>query len=137
MLHSINWPNFIGWLSLLREILDNIYILYFLLIRLRRHEFWNQHYLSSQAAFSTWPKSQDKNVNILRTKRAFKIKQQAFFITFKKLSLKQIKQIFLEGESPTLNKPYLTIVTIQTEFQTLRKCSFFCYIYVYSNQTVR
>ena len=30
------------------------------------------------------------------------MKQKVFFITFKGLSLKQIKQIFMEGESPTL-----------------------------------
>ena len=36
----------------------------------------------------------------MRTKRAFKIKQKAFFIIFKELSLKQIKRICLEGESP-------------------------------------
>ena len=41
---------------------------------------------SNQAFFSTWPKSQDKNLNILRTKRAFKVKQKAFFIIFKELS---------------------------------------------------
>ena len=29
--------------------------------------------------------------------------QKAFFITFKVLSIKQIIQIFLEGESPTLS----------------------------------
>ena len=32
--------------------------------------------------FSTLPASQDKNLNILRTKRAFKMKQKAFLITF-------------------------------------------------------
>ena len=31
-------------------------------------------YLSNQAGFSACPKSQDKNLNILRTKRAFKMK---------------------------------------------------------------
>ena len=31
-----------------------------------------------------------------------KMKQKAFFIIFEGLSLKQIKQTFLEGESPTL-----------------------------------
>ena len=35
-------------------------------------------------------------------KRAFKMKYKAFFIIFEGLSLKQIKRIFLEGESPTL-----------------------------------
>ena len=43
--------------------------------------------------------SQDKNLNILRTKRAFKMKQKALFIIVKGLS---IIQLFLEGESPTL-----------------------------------
>ena len=45
-----------------------------------------------------------KNLNILRTKRAFQMKQKAFFIIFKGFSIKQIKQVFLEGESPTLKK---------------------------------
>ena len=35
--------------------------------------------------------------------RVFKIKQKAFFNIFKRLSIKQITQIFLEGENPTLN----------------------------------
>ena len=46
-------------------------------------------------------KCQDKNLNILRTNRAFKIKQNAFFIVFEALSLKKIF-FFSEGESPTL-----------------------------------
>ena len=33
------------------------------------------------------PKSQDKNLNILRTKRAFEVKQKVFFIIFKGLSI--------------------------------------------------
>ena len=52
--------------------------------------------------FSTWPKSQHKNLNIMRTKKTIKMKQKIFFIIFKRLSLKQIKQFYLEGESPTL-----------------------------------
>ena len=48
-------------------------------------------------------KSQDKNLNILRKKRAFKMKLKVFFIIFEGLSLKQIKNI-MEGESPTLTK---------------------------------
>ena len=35
--------------------------------------------------------------------RAFKMKQKAFFTIFKGLSMKQITQFFLEGESPTLS----------------------------------
>ena len=34
------------------------------------HKFWNQIFLFTQAIFCTWPKSQDKNLNILWTKRA-------------------------------------------------------------------
>ena len=37
--------------------------------------------------FSIWPKSQDKNLNILRTRRAFKMKQKAFFNNFQELSV--------------------------------------------------
>ena len=43
----------------------------------------------------------NKNVNklnILRVKRALKIKQKAFFIIFKELLLEQIKSTFLESE---------------------------------------
>ena len=58
-------------------------------------------YLSNQAFFPTRPKSHDKG---LRTKRAFKMKQKAFFIIFKGLSMKHIIQFFfLECESLTLN----------------------------------
>ena len=34
-------------------------------------------------SFSTRPKSQDKNSNILKTKRGFKVKLKSFFIIFK------------------------------------------------------
>ena len=46
-----------------------------------------------------------QNYNILRTKRAFKAKWKAFFIIFKRLSLKQITQFLLHGKSPTLKSP--------------------------------
>ena len=38
------------------------------------HGFWRNIFLFSTSAFSTRPKSQDKNLNILRTKRDFKMK---------------------------------------------------------------
>ena len=47
-------------------------------------------------------KSDDKNLNILRMEKAFKMKKNIFFIIFNGLSMKQITQIFLEGESLTL-----------------------------------
>ena len=62
-----------------------------LLTRLWRHKFWNWPCISNQAVFSIWPKIQDKNLNILRTKRAFKMK---FFIIFKRLSLIYKKNFF-------------------------------------------
>ena len=44
--------------------------------------------LFNHAVFSTWPKSQDENLNVLRTKSALKMKQNIFH---QGLSLKQIK----------------------------------------------
>ena len=55
--------------------------------RLWRHKFWHFTLSFQPNHFFTWPKSQDKNLNILRTKRDFKVKQKAFFITFKTLSV--------------------------------------------------
>ena len=40
-------------------------------------------FLSSR--FATWPRGQEKNLNILRTKWAFDVKQKLFFIIFKEL----------------------------------------------------
>ena len=44
--------------------------------------------------------SQDENLNILRKKRAFKRTEKVFFISFKGLSLKQIKQHFFGRWEP-------------------------------------
>ena len=46
-------------------------------------------------------KSQDKNLNILRTKGDFNVKYKVFLIIFKGLSLNYTKNSF-QGESPTL-----------------------------------
>ena len=85
MLHSINWPNSIVW-----------YHLYFskywatCVLRL----FANQALTSKNlkltlsllsSRFAIWPKIQGKNLNILRTKRAFEVKWKAFLIIFKGL----------------------------------------------------
>ena len=72
-----------------------------MLTRLWHNTFWSEPYLYYQAAFSTWTKGQDKNLNILRTKKAFTTKEKAIFI-FLRFSLKQIKhKTFSEGESLT------------------------------------
>ena len=52
---------------------------------------------------------------ILRKKKAFK--QKEFFIIFKERSIKQVTQVFLEGEGPTLN--YLDFKTLQKLWEQL------------------
>ena len=93
-----NWPNFIAWLHLLLEILDKrcIVIICCLVYYVINFEIISS-YLSSR--FSTYPKSYDKSANHWRTKRAFNMKDKAFLIIFKRLSLKQTKSSFLEDES--------------------------------------
>ena len=85
MLHSINWRTFIVWLPLLLQILDNMSIT----IVYQAVKSWNLKltlsFLSSR--FATRLNSQDKNLNIVRTKKAFEVKQKAFFIIFKGLSV--------------------------------------------------
>ena len=50
-------------------------------------------------------------------KRALKMKLKTFFIIFKGLSLKQIKQLFLEGESPALNRHFAKGFCFRFEWQ--------------------
>ena len=91
MLYSIKWLNFIVQLSLLLEILDSICIAVVCfpgcdainseinLVSLIKPFF----YMTKKSSrFSTWQKSQDKNLNILRTKAAFKVIQKVFSIDF-------------------------------------------------------
>ena len=56
--------------------------------------------------FATWPKSQDKNLNILRTKKDFEVKLKAFSIIFKGLS---IVKNFPRPKSALLKKLLLNI----------------------------
>ena len=72
MLYSINWPNFIDWLPLLFEILGNMYITIVCSPGCDVMDF--EINLSNRAVFSKWSKSHDKNLNIVRTERAFKVK---------------------------------------------------------------
>ena len=93
LLCSINWPNFIVWLTLLCEILGkmcnaivckpgcNVMNFEVNLI------FLTLFFLHDQKVLT-------KTLNILRTKRAFKMKSKAIFIIFKELSIRQITQIF-------------------------------------------
>ena len=52
--------------------------------------------------FITWPKSQDKNLNIYRTTRDFSVKWKVFFIIFKGLS---VAKNCLRPESAPLRQP--------------------------------
>ena len=61
----------------------------------------NSSFRSSR--FDTWSKSQDKNLNILRTKRAFLIeKLKSFFIIFKGLSVS--KNCLRPKSTPLISK---------------------------------
>ena len=73
MLYSTNWPNFIVWLSLLLEILGSMCIAINCEPGCGVIKF--EITLSFKSSrFSKRPKSQDKNLNILRMKRAFDVK---------------------------------------------------------------
>ena len=53
--------------------------------------------------FLPCPKNQDKNFNILRTKRAFKTKYKAFFIIFKRAFIDANKTNFLGRSKSNFN----------------------------------
>ena len=72
VLYSINWTNFLVWLPSW-DIGQHVYC-NCLLTRLWHHNFQNYHDFSNQGVFLHDKKSQDKNLNILRTKRVFKMK---------------------------------------------------------------
>ena len=97
MFYSHNRWNFISWLPLLLVTLGsmciaivcfpdcdviNFEIILIFLIKL----------------FFTWPKSQDRNLNILRTKIAFKVKWKTFLIIFNGHS--QIESVPLMSNTP-------------------------------------
>ena len=73
-----------------------------LLTRMWRQKFWNYSYLFNQAIFSTWTKSHDKKLDILRTESAFKMKKKTIFHHSYKAFIEANKTIFLDGESPTV-----------------------------------
>ena len=86
MLYSNNWPNSIAWLLLLHEIMDSMCIgivccpgCYVIIFEI------NLIFLIK--SFFHLTKNQGKNLIILRTKRAFKVKYKAFFIIFQGFSI--------------------------------------------------
>ena len=89
LLYFITWPNFIVWSPLLCEILSNMCIA---IVCKRVCDVMN---FEVNLIFHR----RDKNRNILRTKRVFKMKLKAFFIIFKGLSIKLITKFFGRWES--------------------------------------
>ena len=85
-LHFIKWPNLIAWLPLLLEILGNMYIIVICCPVCDILSFEINHSFLIKLFFYI-TKSQDKNVNISRTKRALNMKWKIFFIVFKGLSI--------------------------------------------------
>ena len=84
LLYSINWPNFVFWWSLLCEIFGNMCIV------IGCYPGCNVINFEINPTFliKLFFQSQDKNLNILRTKRAFKKKLKVLSIIFEGLSLK-------------------------------------------------
>ena len=102
-LYLINLSNFIVWLPSLREILRNMWIVgvYYPGCNVMNFEinftFLIKLFFLHDFLYFFSPISQDKKFkkfNILRTKKAFKMRYKRFFIIFKGLQLKQIKNVF-------------------------------------------
>ena len=98
----IKWQSCIDWLPLRCEILIKQYVYCnYLLTRLWCHKFWSKPDLSNKAVFSTWSKFEDKNLNILVMKRAFKLNKN-FSRHFWRTFVEANKTIFLESQSQSL-----------------------------------
>ena len=74
LLHYITSPNFIAWLPLL----IGQYVYCNCLLTRLWHHFEIKPDLSNQAVFSKWQICHSKNLDILRMKRAFKMKKSIF-----------------------------------------------------------
>ena len=90
-------------------------------------------------------KKSRQKLKYLENEKSFKGERKAFFIIFKGLSLKQIKQIFLDGKGPTLNCPifmlsralrnwqfnYLVINHLKVEIRSLNYTDVYFSIFPY------
>ena len=68
----------------------------------------------SSSRFDTRPKSQGKSLNILRKKRDFNLKQKAFFIIFKRLS---VAKNCLRPDTAILTLIWVGVLGIRQDFQ--------------------
>ena len=73
-LYSTNWPSLVDWLPFLLEVLGNVgnVIICYAVCNVLDFGIKLSFFLSNR--FPKWPKGQDKNLDILRTKRAFNMK---------------------------------------------------------------
>ena len=85
MLYSINWPNVIVWMPLLHEILGNMCIAIACFASFDVINFQINLTFLIKPFFNMTKMSRPK-LNILRIKRAFKVKWKAFFIMSKRFS---------------------------------------------------
>ena len=85
ILYYINWPNFIVWLSLGHEILDNVYIAISCFPGCDIINF-ESNFLSNQAFFLHDQKVETKTETSWEQKR-FGVKQKPFLIIFKGVSV--------------------------------------------------
>ena len=85
ILHPANWPNSNVWMPLLLEILGNTCIKIVCYPGCDVIKFEIKLTLLLKLFCYIWPKSQDKNLNILRTKRASKVKYQTWECPFYQL----------------------------------------------------
>ena len=95
MLCFIYWPNFVVWLPLLFEMSGNMVIV---IVRISVCDIKNfETYLL--AVFLTNKRSQEKNINISWTKKAFKMKWKVLFIIFERFHWSKQKHFFQRWES--------------------------------------
>ena len=112
----IDWPNFIVWLPLLCEILDNMCIT--IVCKLDCAPWILRLTLSFQSSrFSYMAKKSLQKRKYLDNEKSFKDGIKSVFHNFKGLSVKQITQTFLKGESPTLKQCH------HEQIQTLSRAS--------------
>ena len=94
MLCSINWPNLIVWLPLLLEIFGK-YVLPLFVSQVVTSTTLKLTLSFKSSCFSNWPKSQDKNLDVLKIKRAYKVKQKRLFFNFQRaFSCQNLSQIW-------------------------------------------
>ena len=86
-----------------------------LLTRLWRHKLWNKPYLSNQAVLLHGKKVNTKFKYLEDEKELLRWNKKHFSTFLKGFYLKQIKQFFLEGESPTLTWVFLKTQQISQE----------------------